>query len=191
MRQASLLLFRLITFLFCYPTLLALFQETRHLLLCTTGDGDAAASRVLQHATELIQRIVQRDDVLRTTALHHNDIGGIHLRHLSVIVTDDTRNVGILKNDICSQLVKTCLTDKQLIVCEVVGLDDINLLLNLTGNLLNLVRVAPSGNRVLVDTLNALGRHVQTLDIHLATGKHCGNLVQDTRNVLRVNQQRI
>ena len=78
---------------------------------------------------------------------------------------------------------------KELVISIIIGLDDIDFLFYLLGNLDNLVEIAPGGNRVLVNTLDAGRRHVQTLDIHLSACEHSGNLIQDTRHVLRINEE--
>ena len=91
----------------------------------------------------------------------------------------------------CGELIEARLTDKQLFVGEIVALHHIDLLLDLTGNLDDLVLIAPGGDGVLMQTGNAGGRHVQALDVHLTTGKHGRHLVQDTSHVLGIHQQRI
>ena len=123
--------------------------------------------------------------------LHHDGIGWVHLRDTGIKTADSTRNLRICQHFVGIQFVKTCLTDKQLFVGEVIGLYHIYLLLYLLGNLHYLVLVAPCGDGVFVYTRNAGSRHVQTLNVDLATGEHRSNLIQNTSHVLRVNQQRI
>ena len=61
---------------------------------------------------------------------------------------------------------------------------DIDFLLNSLVDLLYLLRIAPYGNGILMNVLNATGRNIQALDINLSTSKYCGNLIKDTRNIL-------
>ena len=78
-----------------------------------------------------------------------------------------------------------------LIIREVVCLQHIYLLGDLLGYFLNGVFIRPCGNGVLMYALDGRSRNIQTLDIDLATGKHCGYLVQQTGEVLRMNDYRI
>ena len=122
---------------------------------------------------------------------HHDGIGGVHLDDAGLKTTDGTRYLRILEHHRCGEFVKTRLTDKQLIVSEIVGLYNIDTLLNLTGDLDNLILIAPSCDGVFVYTRNAGGRYVQTLNIHLTARKHSRHLIQDTSHVLRINQKGI
>ena len=76
--------------------------------------------------------------------------------------------------------------DEDIVVRVVVTFDDINLLLYLLLDLQNLIGIAPAGDGVLMDAINAGSRHVQTLDVHLSTGKDTGDLIEDTRHVLTI-----
>ena len=99
-------------------------------------------------------------------------------------MTDSLRYLRILHYHICGQLIQTCFTDKQLVVGKVIGLYHVNLLFYLLGNLRYLVFIAPRSDGVLMHTLNAGCRYVQTLNIHLPASKHSRNLIQNTSNVL-------
>ena len=70
--------------------LFSFFQEFAHLLLHTTGNGDAARARVLQHTTKGVKGTEQRDDILCHTMHHHNGIGGVHLDDTSLETADGT-----------------------------------------------------------------------------------------------------
>ena len=79
--------------------------------------------------------------------------------------------------------------DEEFVVEIVVGLDYVNLALYLLGYLYYLFLVAPCRDGVLMYSLNARSRNVQTLYVDLLTGEHGGNLIQNTSYVFRVNQQ--
>lgn len=138
--------------------LFALFEELADLLLHASGDGDTARAGVLEYTAEGVEGSEEGDDVLGDAVLHHDGIGGVHLNNLGIETADGARNLRIFQNHRRSKFVKTRLTDKQLIVSEIVGLDDINLLFYLTGNLDNLVFVAPGSNGVLMHTRYAGSR---------------------------------
>ena len=108
---------------------------------------------------------------------HHDSIGGINLCNAGIEATDSTRYLRILQHDLRVQLIKTSLADKQLIVSKIIGLHDVYLLLYLLGDLNDLVFITPCGDGVFMHTLNARGRYVQALDVHLTTSKHSSNLV--------------
>ena len=67
---------------------------------------------------------------------------------------DGTGNLWILHHQVGLQLIQSCFSDEQLVVSEIVGLDDIHLLLYLLGNLHYLVFVTPSGDGVLMHALD-------------------------------------
>ena len=79
--------------------------------------------------------------------------------------------------------------DEELVVEIVVGLDNVNLAFYLLGNLNYLFLVAPCRDGILMYSLYARSRNVQTLYVDLLTGEHSGNLIQNTSYVFRVNQQ--
>ena len=68
--------------------------------------------------------------------------------------------------------------DEDIVVRVVVAFDDIDLLLYLLLDLQNLIGIAPAGDGVLMDAINTGSRHVQTLDVHLSTGKDTGDLIE-------------
>ena len=171
--------------------LLALLEELGYLLLHASGDGDTAGTRVLQHTAEGVEGTVERDDVLGDTVHLDDDVGGIDLDDAGLETADGARDLGIVHHHRRGELVEAGFTDEQLVVGEIVGLYHIDLLLDLTGDLDDLVFVAPGGDGVLMHTGDAGGRHVQTLDIDLTTGKHGGDLVQDTGDILGIHQQGI
>ena len=71
------------------------------------------------------------------------------------------------------------------------GLNDIHLLFNLFDYLLHNVMRRPAGNGVFMYPLDGRSRHIQALNVNLQTGKHSCNLVQNTGNVFRMNDNRI
>ena len=76
--------------------------------------------------------------------------------------------------------------NKELIISIVVGLDDIELFLQLLLNLHNLLRIAPTRDGVFVNAVDTRRRHIETLDVNLYARKHVGNLVKDAGNVLAI-----
>ena len=74
--------------------------------------------------------------------------------------------------------------DENLIIRIVVTLHYIDFLLYRLVDFLYLLRITPYRNGIFVNILDAAGRYIQALDIYLSAGEYCGNLIQDTRNVL-------
>ena len=76
--------------------------------------------------------------------------------------------------------------DEQLIIGVEICLDDVDLFLQLFGDLDNLVFSRPASDRVFMYTIDTGCRDIQTLDIHLATCEHCRHLIKDAGNVFTI-----
>ena len=145
----------------------------------------------MQHTAKGIKCTEKIDDFLGHPVFHHDGIGGVHFNDLTIEATDGSRDLRILQHLLRGEFIQSRLTYKELIIGEVSSLHHIDLLLYLSDNLHNLVFIAPGGDGVFMNARNTGGRHVQTLDIHLTTGEYGGYLIQDTRDILGINQQGI
>ena len=125
------------------------------MLAAAFGNGNAARAHVLQHALELLQRRVERLNILRQAAFGDNGVGGVHLDNVGVVNADLARNALLVEHCGRRNLEQAALLYKYLIVSEIVGLKDVDFLFNLTGDFVDSLLVAVAGNGVFVDTLNA------------------------------------
>ena len=168
-------------------TSIDLLQIFVHMLFGVAGHGDTARAHVLQHAVEGIELGAQGDDLVRHTRLLHHGIYGVGLHDAGAVAADGLRDERIVQQLGSGNLEQRYLLHEYLIIEEVVSLHHVNLLLYLLGHLDDGVLVAPCGDGVSVYALDGRGRCIEALDVELATGKHGGDLIEKTSNVLRVN----
>ena len=114
------------------------------------GNGDAACADELQHTTQCIEPRKEFDDIFRYACILHDGIGGIHLNDTGIVLAHNAGDVLIGKHHRCGQLQQGGLEDEYLVVDEAVGLQHINLLLNLLGQHLRHFLLAIAGDRVFV-----------------------------------------
>ena len=166
-----------------------LLEIIRDWLIKTSCHSDTSASGILQEAVEAVELMEEVGDVLGESSQEHSAIGRIYLHHASIMLTNGARNLWIVQQDRGGNLEECHLMDKDLIIGIVITLHYIDFLLYRLVDFLYLLLIAPHGDSILVDVLDAAGRYIQALDIYLSAGEYRCNLIQDTSDILRVNEQ--
>ena len=133
--------------------------------------------------------MIERHDIFGASFLGHYGIGWIHLHDLCTVTAHLFRNLWSIQYYRSGELIQSYFLNEDFIVGKVVGLKHIDFLLDLLGDDHNLLFGCPAGNGIFVHSLNAGGRHIQTLNVYLPTGKYGSNLIQYTGKVLGENDQ--
>ncbi len=172
-------LFRSHIFLFAFRKI---FGKVLYATLC---DGNSARAHILEHASAVSQRMIERLDIFGKTVLCDDAVRWIHLYNVGIVDADVPANLRILQHHGSRNLYQSALFDENLVVGEIVCLKNINFLFNLTRNLVNRLLVAVACDGVLVYALYARSRNVKALDVYLSASEHGCNLVQQSGKVLR------
>ena len=155
------------------------------MLYATLCDGNSARAHILEHASAVSQRMIERLDIFGKTVLCDDAVRWINLYDVGIVDADVSANLRILEHHGSRNFYQSALFDENLVVGEIVCLKNINFLFNLTRNLVNRLLVAVACNGVLVYALYARSRNVKALDVYLSASEHGCNLVQQSGKVLR------
>ena len=168
-------------FSLCYVGIEALYAGLR--------DCDSTSADELQDAAKCIELGEKFYHILCDASVLDDGVGGVHFHYASIISANDAGDVLIGKYHRSGELQKRSLEDEYLVVNEAVSLQDINLLFNLLGQHFRHLLLAVAGDCVLVDARSGRGANIEALDVDLATSEDCGNLIQDTCEVLGIDDE--
>lgn len=155
------------------------------------GDCDAACTDELQDATEGVELGEELYHIPRDACVLDDGVCGVHFDDAGVVAADYARNVLIGEYHRCGKLQQGGLEDEYLVVDEAVGLQDVDLLLDLLGQHLGHFLLAVAGDGVFVHAWSGRSAYVQALDVDLSAGKDGGYLVEDTCEVLGIDDERV
>ena len=153
------------------------------------GDSYAACADELQDAAKRVELGEEFYHVLRDACVLNDGVCGVHLDDAGVVAADDAGDVLIGKHHRRGELQQGGLEDEYLVVDEAVSLQHIDLLLDLLGQHLSHFLLAVARDGVLVYARSGGRANVEALDVDLPTGEDGGYLIEDTSEVLGIDDE--
>ena len=139
----------------------------------------------MQHADRLAQLVEQCLRLVVVTALlqHHTIL--VHLQDAGIVFADQRLNRTHLDEQLGAQLIESDLLINHLLIGVVVGLQDIDTLVDLLHHLVDHLLIGVGRDGELMDSLDSRRRHGECLDIQLPACEDNRDLIQQTYGILR------